>query len=279
MKIVYAYLDPRVHGIWPTTEMSFNHEPFYIGEGKVSRQFDHLKDLGASHKAARIREILSQNFNPIIVVVKDHLSKDESTDLETNLIKQLGTRAIIDGVKRGPLTNQRLYGKKGNISEETKQKMSLAKKGIKFTNSHKEKLSLARKGRSHPRSSSGPLSDEHKLKISVRQLGRVKSESERTNISRAQKGRVISPEHREKLSLSCKGRSSPNTRKWQIEFESTPSIVVENIRIWCENNGIIINSLRNTLNSGKFYRGMKLLKIDHVTTSYEIMTGTTKIMK
>jgi hypothetical protein len=258
MKIVYAYLDPRRPGNWKTTEVTFKHEPFYVGEGKASRRFDHLGDVGSSHKARRIRAIKEDSFTPIIVVIKENLTKVESVTLETSLIRQLGTRAIIKDVTRGPLTNQRLYGKTGNISEETKAKMSRAKKGIKFTAEHRKKLSLARAGRSYSRKPTGPLSDEHKMKISERQRGRVKTALECFNISAAQRGRIITPEHRRKISVACKGRASPNVRPWRIEFDTGDSVITENLRVWCEERGIIPNSLRNTLSSGKFFRGMKL---------------------
>jgi hypothetical protein len=259
---VYVYLDPRKSGIWKTSELAFYFEPFYVGEGKNSRKFDHLKEEKVSHKTNRIKEILTDNFTPYILTIEENLSKDESTDLETNLIKQIGTRAIIEGVSRGPLTNLRLYGKKGNISEETKAKMSLAKLGVKFTEEHCKKLSAARAGRSYERAPTGPISDEHKLKLSLANIGKKRSTEAKERMSKAQSGRAISPEHKQKISEACKGRESPNVKSWQIEFESGEStITVDKLRTWCNERGIIYNSLRNTLSYGTYYKGMKLLKM------------------
>jgi hypothetical protein len=264
MKILYAYLDPRKSGKWETTNYCFFFEPFYVGKGKQSRQFDHLKDSRRSHKVHKIQEIISEGLTPFIIILKDDLiDKNVSVELETKLIKDLGTRSVIEGVKRGPLTNLRLYGKRGFISAETKLKMSTSKKGKTFSDEHKAKLSLAAKGRkwSLTRKPNPPLSLEARIKISERQLGRIKSPSECANISKAQRGRIISPEHRKKLSIACKGRSSPNTRDWKIEFKNGDLIIIKNLVTWCKENGIIPNSLRNTLSSGKFHKGVKLLKM------------------
>ena len=258
---VYVYLDPRKPGIWETTEATFYFEPFYVGEGKNTRKFDHLKEEKVSHKTNLIREILRDNLSPYILTIKENLSKDESTDLETNLIKQLGTRAIIDGVSRGSLTNLRLYGKRGCISEETKIKMSLAKIGIPLSPEHRKKLSRSRSGRSYRRLPTGPISDEHKLKLSLANSGKKRSPEAKERMSKAQTGRMISAEHKQKISEACKGRESPNVKSWRIEFESgdTP-ITVEKLRLWCAERDIIYSSLRNTLNYGTYYKGMKLLR-------------------
>lgn len=258
MKIVYTYLDPRKPGLWKTTESNFDFEPFYIGEGKITRRFDHLTDNGPSHKARRIREIIAENLMPIIVIIKEGLTKEESVSLETSLIKQLGTRAKIKDVERGPLTNQRLYGKRGNISAETKAKMSFAKKGIKFTDEHREKLSAARAGRSYARSPQGPLSKEHKKKLSLAMKGRTFSKESLVKMSIAQKGHKTSDRAKANISAACKGRLSPNTKDWQIDFESGEVIVVRSLRSWCLKESVILTSLRNTLYSNKFYKGMKL---------------------
>ena len=255
--IVYVYLDPR-----KLSDLeNFVYEPFYVGEGKPSRRFVHLKDKSISHKTNRINSIISDNLHPIITIFKEHLTKDEAVNLETNLIKAIGTRAIIEGVKRGPLTNLKLYGKLGLISTETKEKMSIAKKGIKFSDLHRAALSKARIGKSYSRVASGPLSMEHKLKLSNAMKGRSFSEESIKRMSESQKGRLITDSHKKKLSDACKGRASPNTKEWNLEFKDGRSIIIKSLVTWCKENGIIPNSLRNTLHSGKFHKGVKLLKI------------------
>ena len=77
--------------------------------------------------------------------------------------------------------------KKGPMSEETKRKISKAKKGIKTWNAgkalsktHKENISKSHTGKI--------LSEETKNKMSKFQKGRIKSISERMNISKSKMG-------------------------------------------------------------------------------------------
>lgn len=73
---------------------------------------------------------------------------------------------------RNPLTlkhmSESLKGKKkGPMSEETKRKMSEARKGMTFTEEHKRKLSESQKGKKK-----GPMSEESKLKMSESHKGK-----------------------------------------------------------------------------------------------------------
>lgn len=258
---VYIYLDPRTPGLWNAGDFEFHFEPFYVGEGKGHRMFDHLQEKRRSHKTNVIRSIIADGLSPIIIKLKEHMSKDASTALETKIIKSLGTRTMIDGVKSGPLTNLRLHGKNGSISIETREKMSISKKGKTFSDEHKRKLSDARKGRSYNRSKTGPLSELHKKKLSESNLGKKRSAEQKQNMSAAQIGRELSDLHRKKISESCKGRSSPNTKKWKITFDSGESIVVTNLLGWCKERNIIVSSLKNTMRYGTFYKGMKVERI------------------
>lgn len=267
MKIVYALLDPRKLGVWMTSFYTFMYEPFYIGEGKISRPTDHLKDETRSHKTNRIKEIILENLQPIVVILAENLSKDESIDIETQFIKELGTRQSIDEVKRGPLTNQRLYGKRGTISDETKAKMSASKRGIKFTTEHRAKLSSARKGRSYTRKKADkPMSQEQRQKLSIAMKGRTFSPESLQKMSIAQRGRTLTIEQRKKIGIATKGRESPNRKDWKIEFSNGNIIIVDKLRQWCESNDVKYSSLRNTLYNDKFYNDMKLVPCEFSLT-------------
>ena len=65
------------------------------------------------------------------------------------------------------------------MTEETKQKLSEAKKGKTFSKEHKQKLSEAKKGKT--------LSEEHKQKISEAKKGKTLSEETKQKISDAMK--------------------------------------------------------------------------------------------
>lgn len=75
---VYVYVDPR------------NFEEFYYGKGSGGRKNSHLKDGGASEKAARITAILKEGLKPIIRVIAKNLTAAEALLIETTLIWKLG---------------------------------------------------------------------------------------------------------------------------------------------------------------------------------------------
>ena len=106
--------------------------------------------------------------------------------------------------------NQKLEnGLDGNLkgttrSDETKQKMSDAHKGIKLgphSTEHRQKISDAKKGktgRTH--------SDETKQKMSDAHKGRTHSDETKQKISNTQKGKPRSTETRQKQSAAATGR-------------------------------------------------------------------------
>lgn len=94
-----------------------------------------------------------------------------------------------------------------NRSDDTKAKMSAAKigntngkgcKGKKLSEETKSKMSAAKKGKKH--------SDDTKAKISAAQIGRKRSDATKAKIAAAQKGKKFTAEHRAKLSAARKGK-------------------------------------------------------------------------
>lgn len=85
-------------------------------------------------------------------------------------------------------------------SEETRKKLSAARKGVKFTEEHKRKISESLKGK--PREGH-PMAEEAKEKIRQANLGR----------KNPHKGVPRSAETRKKLSESLKGKLAPNRKK------------------------------------------------------------------
>ena len=105
------------------------------------------------------------------------------------------------------------------MTEETKQKLSEAKKGKTFSKEHKQKLSEAKKGKT--------LSEDHKQKISEaikKQLvekgvpfkGKYQSEETKQKISDAMKGKTFSKEHKQKISEAKKGKTLSEETKQKI---------------------------------------------------------------
>lgn len=79
--------------------------------------------------------MLNADVNPVIVKVAVGLSNEEALVLEEELIKQIGTRLVIEGVPRGPLTNVKSSDRKGKTkaaspSNATLEKMSIARTAL-----------------------------------------------------------------------------------------------------------------------------------------------------
>jgi hypothetical protein len=96
------------------------------------------------------------------------------------------------------------------ISDETRLKMSMAKKNIKLSLEHKNKISKSLKGK--PAHNKGiSHSNETKRKISESNKGKIVSEETRKKMSISAKGRKKSPEHAAKCAAAHLGKKMPRT--------------------------------------------------------------------
>lgn len=151
---------------------SDNGLPFYIGLGVGQRYMHHLWKAMRPAKAddtynvRKVRKILSQGRMPIILKLRDGLTRDEAVKLEIDLIKAIGRkdrgvgcltnltdggegvvgfkhsaelRKIISERQKG---NTYRLGKK--ISKESRERMSVAKRNI--STETREKMSAAKRG-------------------------------------------------------------------------------------------------------------------------------------
>ncbi len=100
---VYAYLDPRKPGKYIYGRYEFDHEPFYIGKGKGNRLLEHMRlyNGGNKHKNNKIKKIIKNNKNPIIIKLFENLSEKMSLEIEKNSIELIGRK----DKKIGPLLN------------------------------------------------------------------------------------------------------------------------------------------------------------------------------
>mgnify|MGYP003647945207 FL=1 len=155
-------------------------EVFYVGIGNSKRP--HTK----SGRSRWWRGVVDK-YGYDVIILADNLSWDDACEKEIYLIDYYGRKNL----GKGTLVNMTDGGDgtKGKIvSEETKAKMSAAKKGRKFSDEHKAKLSAANTGKI--------MSKEARAKISAAQkgnkshLGNKHSAVTRAKISAAQKGRL-----------------------------------------------------------------------------------------
>ena len=116
-----------------------------------------------------------------------------------------------------PEEHKRLHMKGVTRSEETRRKLSEAKKGrtsnrkgVTLSDETRKKISEAKKGKKLK-----PFTEEHRKKMSEAKKGRRLSEETRKKISESQKGRTsprkgvtLSEETRKKISEAKKGRCS-----------------------------------------------------------------------
>lgn len=186
---VYVYLDPRKIGKFVYGEYSFDHEPFYVGRGCGNRDRQHVLELGQRSqqnknrlKQNKLRKIIEEGFDPIVIRLIDHISFDESSNLEIYVIERIGRLVCQDG----PLTNIERggTGKKDYIvSKETRNKISLSCKGKTLTDATKELIRKSKIGFRH--------SIETKEKIRIAKIGSHPNRRDSIVISKYRKNYYI----------------------------------------------------------------------------------------
>lgn len=126
------------------------------------------------------------------------------------------------------LYNKKTYGGNGAdiMSEETKIKLSKsiskAKKENPITNETRNKMSIKKKGRflseeTKKKMSGKIMSDETKTKISNSNKGKIRSKEALKNMSKANLGKVMSEESKEKMSKAKIGKPSSFKGKKQSD--------------------------------------------------------------
>jgi len=178
----------------------------YIGQTRRSllqRWSVHIADakrVKQSPLARAIRKYGAENFS--LKAIANATSLSMLNDLEIISIKDYKTKVPYGyNIKDGGANN--------NVSDETRKRMSMARKGKRFSLEHKARLSAALKGRERPW-----------LFGNAHNLGKKCSEETRKRISRSlfgnqyAKGFKHSIETRMKISLAGKGKNrSPKTEE------------------------------------------------------------------
>ncbi len=242
---VYVYCDPRRIYRQKHLGFQFEFEPFYIGCGINNRIRDHLMEAISTQKSStkldRIRELLFDGFNPIIIKISESMIRSEALNLERQFVREIGTLYIIKNVPFGPLTNLMEGGRGGSISEETKLKMSQAKLGKEFTQEHKDAISRARLGTHHKPESIAKIkaymatfthSEETKQKIS--EANKLASKNPETWLrrSKGRLGKKHTEESKLKMSLASSGKTQSDETKQKLSkiVSNTKWIRKENVK-------------------------------------------------
>lgn len=188
---VYIYLDPRKSGKFTYGEYVFDYEPIYIGKGKLDAHRVHLRQARSNghyniYKIQKIRKILNENMNPIIIKYKEHLDEKEALKLEIRMIKTIGR----NDMKNGPLTNL-TEGGEGvcgyRFTKEDREKMRANNSGCKnpmFGKTHtKEVRAILREnhiglsnhmwGKHHSEETLEKMKDSHKNMPEYMKIRRV----------------------------------------------------------------------------------------------------------
>ena len=179
MKMFYVYLLKTSDG-----------EIFYVGKGNGNRCYRHTQiALGKSKNREKnpklynkISSILKSGGFINVEIIYENESEKLCFDREVEIIKSIGLQNLCNITEGGEGTSG--Y----SLSEETRKKMSKAKKGRVFSDEHRLKLSESAKGRRGAWAGK-KLSEAHKLKMSL-----------------SHKNKIFSAEHRKNLSIALKGK-------------------------------------------------------------------------
>jgi hypothetical protein len=150
--IIYAFIDG-------------DKKPFYIGRtyNLTKRKKEHLYEVSKGNtlpKYNKLRKLLNMNFNfdDLVYIIESNIDSDLIEQSEVFYIAKLrqegyNLKNLTDGGEGSINTIPGLSDKLKLIhtgskrSEETKKRMSDARKGIKFSDEHKKNLSTSRKKR------------------------------------------------------------------------------------------------------------------------------------
>ena len=172
-----------------------------VAEKGIEKFPHHFKTI---HKA--IQKYGSDNFE--LSILESFLNEDAAYNKEREMIAEFRESGIIiyneagGGKGTGSGKNHPNFGKQW--TDEQRQKLSVARKGIKPTDEARHNMSLAQRGENHPMYGKHHT-QEAKEKISKSGLGRVMSKETKEKLSKANKGKKRTEEQKHNMSEALKG--------------------------------------------------------------------------
>lgn len=225
----YVLLDPRKPGKYVYGEYSFDYEPFYVGKGtgcraNVHMQEGQIKNPYNSYKSNKIKNILAAGLQPVITKISKDVSEQIAFNIEIYLISIIKMKH-----NGGPLTNLNEGGMGSSKSEETKRKISVAKKE-----------SYASGKVIHPM-----LGKHHKPET-----------IEMFKIQRT--GKKLTAQQKDKLSLIHREKKPPNTQDWHLISPEGEKFSVYGLGEFCRQHGLNQSHLFNVATGKrKHHKGWK----------------------
>ena len=186
--------------------------PYYIGKGKGRRAY--------SNSRSRLVPVPKDTNN--IVFILNNLTEEQAFRNEMDFISWYGRVDLNNGILRN-LTDGG-EGVSGAIrSEETKRKMSEAKKGNTHSEESKSKMSEAHKGKTHSEESKRKISESLKGKLNY-MFGKHHSVESRRKMSEANKGntRMLGKTHSEESK-----RKMSEARKLYYQNKNKSSVTLD----------------------------------------------------
>lgn len=215
MYYTYVYLDPRVNGNFIYENLKFDYVPIYVGKGKNTRDVSHLKKCLVANPGThpfydKLRKIISDGYQPIIVKIKEFNEENDSLKHEKyliSLIKRIIDNGTLLNLTEGGIGGDTFSGQTDKRKLEIRDKISISNKGKnkgkKCSDKQKEQLRIVNIGKK--------ASIETRKKMSNTRLGKpIKvnmSEQAFINRSNSHKNVVFSEESRKKMSDAKKGKA------------------------------------------------------------------------
>lgn len=220
-------------------------EVFYVGKGTKTKDTGYKRSSSKATRNPLWNNIVKKCSGFIVNIIAEFFNEDDAFNFEILKIKEYGRK--IDG---GILCNMTLGGEGHlgrKLSDETKNKMSIARKGQKRTpeqnkaisirltgvaktKEHRKNLSIARTGKKTTEAVKLKMSEQRTGEKHPR-YGKAVTESQRKKQSESRKGKCVgsdncnygkamSNEQKEKLSIARKGKSNEKNKKPIIDLDT-----------------------------------------------------------